>query len=107
MPIIKILTAHKPPAASAEALAAEFEALCTTILDARSDAIQIALLDGTVMLRGAAVLIEVHYRARPDRDAATLSRFMDGVDANCQRHLGQMPRIRCFAIDQSTLFARH
>lgn len=107
MPIIKILTAHKPPAAAAEALATEFEALCTTILAARSDAIQIALLDGAAMLRGAAVLIEVHYRARPDRDAATLSRFMVGVDASCQRHLDKVPRIRCFAIDQATLFARH
>lgn len=107
MPIIKILTAHTPPTAAADLLAAELETLCTTVLDARTDAIQIALLTGAVMLRGAAVLVEVHYRARPDRDAGALARFMEGVDASCQRHLGRVARIRCFAIDQTTLFAKH
>lgn len=107
MPVIKLFTDEKPPAAAAAALATDVETLCTTVLNASSDAVQVVLQAGAAMLRGAPLLAEVHYRARADRDAAALARFMEGLDASCRRHLGLAPRIRCFAVDQATLYARN
>lgn len=106
MPVIKLFTTERPSAVAASALAVELETLCTRELHAQSDAIQVILQTGAVVLRGAALFAEVHYRDRPERDADALARFMDGLNASCQRHVGQTPRIRCFAVDQSTLFAR-
>ncbi|MGJ7573568.1 hypothetical protein ACSFBX_23780 [Variovorax sp. RB2P76] len=107
MPIIKIFVAQRPSPAACAAMAEEIEALCVNCMDARRDAVQLTLLGDSLMLRGAPVLVEVHYRARHDRNAPVMDVFMDALDRMCRRLLGATPRIRCFAIDQATLFARN
>ena len=106
MPVIKIFTTEAVPRAATEALACELEKLCLDLLRAQPHAIQIALIQAA-MPRGAQVLVEAHYRAPPYRDEAALSGFMDGVEQSVQRHLSALPRIRCFAVDQAGLSARH
>lgn len=106
MPVIKIFTAHPTPAPAAEALAQDLEHLCLTLMRAQPTTIQVLLVQA-LMARGNAVLVEAHYRAQPYRDAEALERFMDGVDRSVQQHLGEQPRIRCFAVDQVDLSARH
>lgn len=107
MPVIKIFTADMPADEASAALANELEALCISVMQARSDTVQVLLSGPAVMLRGAPLLVEAHYRAGPHRDAVALARFMDGIEGACRRHLRQVPRIRCFAVDQATLSARH
>ncbi|SIP93955.1 hypothetical protein [Pseudacidovorax sp. RU35E] len=106
MPVIKLFTAQAVTVDTAEALAQELELLCTGPLRAQPSAIQIVLMQA-VSPRGAAVLLEAHYRDQPYRDGQALAAFMDGAEQAVRRHLGTVPRIRCFAIDQATLHARH
>lgn len=106
MPVIKIFTTEAVPGDTAEALACDLQALCLQLLRAQPNAIQIALIQAA-MPRGAKVLVEAHYRAQPYRDAQALEGFMDGTEQSVLRHLSQQPRIRCFAVDQAGLSARH
>lgn len=106
MPVIKIFTTEAVPGDTAEALACDLQALCLELLRAQPHAIQIALIQAA-MPRGAKVLVEAHYRAQPYRDAQALAGFMDGAEQSVLRHLSQQPRIRCFAVDQAGLSARH
>lgn len=106
MPIIKIFTTEAVPSVVVEALASELETLCLQQLRAHPTTIQIALIQ-VAMPRGAKVLVEAHYRAQPYRDAVALAGFMDGVEQSVQRHLAAQARIRCFAVNQADLSARH
>jgi len=106
MPILKIFMPHAVAPQTAEALASELEALCINLLKAQPAAVQIALAQAT-MLRGAAILVEAHYRAQSFRDAALLEDFMERVESAVRRHLHASPRIRCFAVDQAGLSARN
>lgn len=106
MPVIKIFSAVPATLAQAEAMGADMEQLCLGLLRAHPSAIQVALLP-TTMPRGARVLLEMHYRAQPFRDAAALQGFMDGAEQSVLRHLGESPRIRCFAVDAAGLAARN
>ncbi|WP_265706555.1 hypothetical protein [Verminephrobacter aporrectodeae] len=107
MPIIKIFATHPPGAQVCTALADELEAICISVMQARADTVQVLLSGSTVMLKGAPVLVEAHYRAGAQRDAAALARFMDGIEGACRRWLGETPRIRCFAVEPAALSARH
>ena len=62
---------------------------------------------GWLALGGAALLLEMHYRAQPYRDTDALTGFMDGAERSVLTHLGAAPRIRCFAVDAAGLSARH
>jgi len=106
MPVIKVFSFQPVTPAQAEAMAADMEPLCLGPLRAQPSAIQIVFVTAT-MARGEAVLLEMHYRAQPYRDAAALAAFMDGAERSVRTHLGQRPRIRCFAIDAVGLSARH
>lgn len=107
MPLLKIFTTHAPSTEGATALADSLSGACTELLGARDDAVQILLVPGSMMLRGEPLLVEVHYRAKPERSVDIMDRFMDRISQGCSHLLGQRPRIRCFAVDQATLFARH
>ncbi|WP_066268109.1 hypothetical protein [Hydrogenophaga palleronii] len=106
MPVIKVFTADPVSASLAEAMGHDMEQLCLGLLRAHPSAIQIAFLPA-VMARGAPALLEMHYRAQPFRDATALAGFMDGAERSLQEHLGQVPRIRCFAVDAVGLSARN
>lgn len=106
MPVLKLFTPPTVPGQVAEALARELEAHCLQMLRAQPETIQIALVP-VQMLRGAPVLVEVHYRAQPHRDAQALDAFMTAVDLSVQQHLALVPRIRCFAVDAAALSALH
>lgn len=106
MPVIKVFTADPVTAAQAEAMGRDMERLCLGLLRAQPSAIQIAFLPA-VMARGAPVLMEMHYRAQPFRDAAALAGFMDGAERSLREHLGRVPRIRCFSVDAVGLSARN
>ena len=105
MPVIKIFSPTPVTPDQAEAVAVELEALCLTLLRAHPTAIQIAFVPA-VMPRGAALLLEMHYRAQPYRDTDALTGFMDGAERSVLTHLGAAPRIRCFAVDAAGLSAR-
>ena len=66
---------------------------------------RVPVMPGVLMLDGAPVFVEAHYRDRPDREGAALARFLDGVDQAVQLAFGQQPRIRSFAVAQSALGA--
>jgi len=106
MPVIKVFSPESVTAAQAEAVGADLEALCLNLLRAQPSAVQIAFVPA-VMARGAAVLLEMHYRAQPYRDAPALAGFMDGAERSLSKHLGQAPRIRCFSVDVVGLSARN
>jgi hypothetical protein len=105
MPVIKIFCAQRPAPDACERLAQTLRELCIGPMGARADAIQVALISGVQMLDGAPVFVEAHYRDRPDRKGAALTRFLDGVDQAVQLAFGQQPRIRSFAVEQSGLGA--
>ena len=106
MPVIKIFTADPVSPAHAEAVGADLESLCLDWLRADPSAIQIAFASALI-IRGAPVLVEVHYRAQPHRDAAALAGFMEGVERSVSQHLGRTPRIRCFSVESASLSARN
>jgi hypothetical protein len=105
MPVIKIFCAERPDAADCRRLAHALSALCKETMGAQPDAIQLLLIAGVQMLDGAPVFVEAHYRDRPDRRGQALAQFLEGVDQAVQQAFGCKPRIRSFAVDQSTLGA--
>jgi hypothetical protein len=105
MPVIKIFCAQRPEAGACQRLAQTLRDLCIDPMGARPDAIQLILVPGVQMLDGASVFVEAHYRDRPDRKGPALARFLEGVDEAVQLAFGQHPRIRSFAVEQSTLGA--
>lgn len=105
MPVIKIFCAQLPEADASERLAQSLRDLCIGLMGAKPDDIQLTLVPGVLMLDGAPVFVEAHYRDRPDRKGAALTQFLEGVDQAVQLAFGQQPRIRSFAVDQSTLGA--
>lgn len=105
MPVIKIFCAQLPEADACDRLAQTLRALCIGPMGAKPDAVQLTLVPGVLMLEGAPVFVEAHYRDRPDRKGAALAQFLDGVDQAVQLAFGQRPRIRSFAVEQSTLGA--
>ena len=107
MPVVKIFTEKAPDAAALRTLGDALEKLCVEVLDANINAVQIVVVPVAVMLRGAGTLLEVHYRDREDRNADVLAGFMRQAEEACLMHFGHAPRIRCFALDQATLFARN
>jgi len=74
-------------------------------MGAQPDAVQLLLISGVQTLDGEPVFVEAHYRDRPDRRGPVLARFLDDIDRAVQQTFGQKPRIRSFAIDQTTLGA--
>lgn len=105
MPVIKIFCDQRPEADACERLAQALRDLCIGPMGAQPDAIQLMVVPGVRMLDGASVFVEAHYRDRPDRKGAALARFLEGVDQAVQLAFGQQPRIRSFAVEQSTLGA--
>lgn len=105
MPVVKIFCADTPEPPAVQALADALRDLCLREMGARPDAIQLVLVPGVQMLEGQPLLVEAHYRDRPDRKGAALTRFLEGVDQAVQAAFGSAPRIRSFAVDQSTLGA--
>lgn len=105
MPVIKIFCAQRPDEDNCQRLTKAVRELCITPMGAQPDAIQLILLPGAQMLDGAPVYVEVHYRDRPDRKGAVLAEFLAGVDRAVLMAFGQQPRIRSFAVEQSTLGA--
>lgn len=105
MPVIKIFSDHLPEAEACERLAKTLRELCISSMGAQPDAIQVALISGVHMLDGAPVFVEAHYRDRPDRKGVALTQFLEGVDQAVQLAFGKHPRIRSFAVEQSTLGA--
>lgn len=105
MPVIKIFCTQPPAADACVRLAQTLRGLCIGSMGAKPDAIQITLVPGVQMLDGAPVFVEAHYRDRADRRGAALTQFLDGVDQAVQLAFGQQPRIRSFAVEQSTLGA--
>ncbi|MEY2770795.1 MAG: hypothetical protein RIQ38_1214 [Pseudomonadota bacterium] len=105
MPVIKIFCPQAPAPAQAQQLGQTLHALCRELMHAQPDAIQVLLVPGTLMLGGQPLLVEAHYRDRPDRQGAVLTQFLQALDAAVQQAFGQAPRIRSFAIDQATLGA--
>ena len=105
MPVVKVFCSKLPGDEACELLAVDLHALCLNEMGAQPDAIQVLLIPGVVMLLGEPVLVEVHYRDRPDRKGPALDRFLAGVDQAVTRAFSSAPRIRSFAIDQSTLGA--
>lgn len=105
MPVIKIFCAQRPEEGSCERLAQALRDLCIGPMGAQPDAIQLMLVPGVQTLDGASVFVEAHYRDRPDRKGAVLAQFLEGVDQAVQLAFGQQPRIRSFAVEQSTLGA--
>lgn len=105
MPVIKIFCAQAPLPATSLTLGVALRDLCMSALGARPDAIQIALIAGTSMLEGQPLLVEVHYRDRPDRRGSVLTDFLAELDRAVQTAFGQAPRIRSFSIDAATLGA--
>jgi hypothetical protein len=106
MPVVKIFSMDSVTAAQVESIGADLEALCLHLLRAQPSAIQIAFVP-SVMARGASVLLEMHYRAQPYRDATALAGFLDGAERSLLKHMGQVPRIRCFSVDVVGLSARN
>lgn len=105
MPVIKIFCEQRPEPDACERLAQSLRDLCIGPMGAKPDAIQLTLVPGVLMLHGAPVFVEAHYRDRPDRKGAALTQFLEGVDQAVQLAFGQPPRIRSFAVEQSTLGA--
>jgi len=105
MPVIKIFCAQGPDADACERLAQTLRDLCIGPMGAQPNAIQLMLVPSVQMLDGAPVLVEAHYRDRPDRKGPALAQFLQGVDQAVQLAFGQQPRIRSFAVEQSTLGA--
>ena len=105
MHVIKIFCAQRPDADACERLAQTLRDLCIGPMGAQPNAIQLMLVPGVQMLDGAPVLVEAHYRDRPDRKGPALAQFLQGVDQAVQLAFGQQPRIRSFAVEQSTLGA--
>jgi hypothetical protein len=105
MPVIKIFCDQRPEAGACERLAQTLRNLCVGAMGAQPNTIQIMLVTGVQILDGATVYVEVHYRDRPDRKGPALTHFLDGVDQAVQLAFGQQPRIRSFAVEQSTLGA--
>jgi len=104
MPVIKVFSPERVTADQAQAMGADLEMLCVHVLRAQPSAIQI-LFVLTVMARGAPVLLEMHYRARPHRDATALAEFMQGAERSLIKYFGQTVRIRCFAENEADLSA--
>lgn len=105
MPVIKIFCPEVPEAPRCQEMAHALRALCLQEMKAAPHAIQIMLVHGVLVLDGEPLLVEAHYRDRPDRQGDALKRFLAGVDQAVQLAFGQKPRIRSFAVDQSTLGA--
>ncbi len=105
MPVIKIFSNQRPGAAACDALAGALRSLCIDSMGAQPDAIQVIVVEGAHVLDGASVFVEAHYRDRPDRRGEALVRFLEGLDRAVQAAYGAKPRIRSFAIDQTTLGA--
>lgn len=105
MPVIKIFCAQRLEPDACERLAQTLRDLCIDPMGAKPDAIQLMLVPGVQMLDGAPVFVEAHYRDRPDRKGAALTKFLEGVDQAVQMAFGMQPRIRSFAVEQSTLGA--
>ena len=105
MPVIKIFCSQRPDAEACERLSQTLRELCIGSMGAKPDAIQITMVPGVQMLDGSPVFVEANYRDRPDRKGAALSKFLEGVDQAVQLAFGDPPRIRSFAVDQSTLGA--
>ena len=105
MPVIKIFCSELPNEARCESLAQTLDDLCIRAMGAHPDAIQLLLIDGVKMLSGEKVFVEAHYRDRPDRHGVALTQFLTGIDRAVQQAFGLSPRIRSFAVDQSTLGA--
>lgn len=105
MPVVKIFCSQSPEASAQEVLARDLRDLCLNEMGARPDAIQVVLIPGVLMLAGEPVLVEAHYRDRPDRRGPALERFLHGVDRAVQAAFDKKPRIRSFAVEQSTLGA--
>ena len=105
MPVIKIFCAQLPEAGACQHLAQTLRDLCTGPMGAMPDAIQIILVPDVQMLDGASVFVEAHYRDRPNRKGPALAGFLQGVDQAVHLAFGQHPRIRSFAVEQSTLGA--
>lgn len=105
MPVIKIFCDQRPEAGVCERLTRTLRNLCVGPMGAQPNAVQILLVTGVQMLDGAPVYVEAHYRDRPDRRGHALTQFLDGVDQAVQLAFGQQPRIRSFAVEQSTLGA--
>jgi len=105
MPVIKIFCVQRPEPDACEHLAQTLRDLCIGTMGAKPDAIQLTLVPGVQMLDGAPVFVEAHYRDRPDRKGASLTQFLEGVDQAVQLAFGLQPRIRSFAVEQSSLGA--
>ena len=106
MPVIKVFSVEPVTVEQAESMSADLEALCLELLRADSSAIQIAFATA-IMPRGAPVLLEMHCRAQPHRDAAALAGFMAGAERSLLKHLRKVPRIRCFSVNVSSLSVRN
>ena len=105
MPVIKIFCAQCPKPEATDRLAQALRSLCTGPMGANSDAIQVMVVPGLQILDGAPVYVEAHYRDRPDRKGPALEKFLEGIDQAVQAAFGFKPRIRSFAVEQSTLGA--
>lgn len=105
MPVIKIFCPQRPEQLACDALSLSLQALCVDPFGASPQAIEVLIIDRTHALNGIPVFVEIHYRDRPDRRDDVLSRFLKGVDDAVQTAFGQTPRIRSYAVDQSTLGA--
>lgn len=105
MPVIKIFCAECPAPDARKHLAQALRDACIGPMSAKPDAIQLVVIPGAQMLDGAPVFVEVHYRDRSDRAGLALKQFLTGIDQAVQAAFGQSPRIRSFAVEQSTLGA--
>jgi hypothetical protein len=106
MPVIKVFSSVTVTSVQAAAMGDDLESLCLIQLRAQPAAIQIVFVP-SVMAKGSSVLLEMHYRAQPYRDAQALAGFMSGAERSLLQHMGQVPRIRCFSVDVVNLSARN
>ena len=105
MPVIKIFCSQRPEPEAVDSLAQALRTLCLNPFGAHPEAIEVLLMDRAQILDGMPVFVEIHDRDRPDRRGAVLSQFLKGVDEAVQAAFAQLPRIRSYAVDQSTLGA--
>ena len=98
------LTEH---ATNVPGFVASVTGICTDVIGAALDNVQILLVPTLPVLQGPPGYIEVKLRAGPSRSAAAMDRFMAGLDDASRVQFGCRMRIRCFTSGADTLFARN
>lgn len=110
MPVIKIFASDAlppPDLLARERLGSAITVACTEILRAALAQIQVMLIPVQAVLRGEQIYIEVNFRDTEFRSAEVVAAFMDILEREVVAHYAALPRIRCFAENQSALFARN